>query len=157
MPQTRMRHLKRTRTVVLRRTVKTPLLSHADAMNLTQRRVADKKGRREGTPLCYPTKTAMLEASMEEMMVWQANDHFLAQARELAGGCPAEVEDTTQLCYQDSLLYCCRSSPVGTRRIGMTISLNCYLHNLEVPQESAGFSTFEVLYGWRVRGPPDVL
>ena len=53
---------------------------------------------------------------------------------------------------------CCENLSTKARKIGTNICHNYLLFAYrEVPQESTGFSPFELLYGRRVRGPLDIL
>lgn len=51
---------------------------------------------------------------------------------------------------------CFASLQAGVTMTGMSTPYLLFAYR-EVPQEYTGFSPFELLYGWRVRGPLDVL
>ncbi|PFX12726.1 Retrovirus-related Pol polyprotein from transposon 17.6 [Stylophora pistillata] len=75
-------------------------------------------------------------AGLETIQRWQSEDPTLERGRALPRE-PKQQEET-------------RSETIFFNRQGL-------LYHPEVPQESAGFSPFELLYGRRVRGPLDVL
>ena len=97
----------------------------------------------------------VLQATPLQLRDWQLTDPTLQKVRELASSQKWDAgQGRATFFYCGGLIYRRWSPTLGDWDEYLPYLLFAYR---EAPQESTGFSPFELLYGRRVRGPLDVL